>query len=243
MPTKMIVTGDINLMNVTDPMVPFSLVENDFRASDIVFCNLECCLYEPPSGHSVEHEGFYADPSVAGEAPKSAGIHAAGVANAIQQRYRDHNGTTQNNSDGVNEYSDDVSPNALVTAIEAYRKQRNSHEYDRAQREHTTVIILSLTAAFALLAAGAAIATVILTHQDTRDLIIKAEQASNQQHADTLAALGKTDDTIGALRAQTDVMRDQLTEMRSAGVDMKNAVEATNRLANATVRMAVNDRA
>ena len=81
--TKMILTGDVNLMNVTDPAVPFSLVENEFRRTDIVFSNLECCLYRPPGGRSVEHEGFYADPSVAGEALKSAGIHAVGVANNV----------------------------------------------------------------------------------------------------------------------------------------------------------------
>ena len=83
MTTKMILTGDVNLMNVADPAVPFSLIENEFRASDIVFCNLECCLYRPPNAHSVEHEGFYADPSVAGEALKSASIHAVGVANNV----------------------------------------------------------------------------------------------------------------------------------------------------------------
>jgi poly-gamma-glutamate capsule biosynthesis protein CapA/YwtB (metallophosphatase superfamily) len=82
MPIKMILTGDVNLMNVTNPMIPFSL-ENEFRAADIVFSNLECCLYEPPGGHSGEREGFYADPSVAGEALKSAGIHAVGVANNV----------------------------------------------------------------------------------------------------------------------------------------------------------------
>jgi poly-gamma-glutamate synthesis protein (capsule biosynthesis protein) len=47
------------------------------------FSNLECCLYWPPGGHSVEHEGFYADPSVAGAALISAGIHAVGVANNV----------------------------------------------------------------------------------------------------------------------------------------------------------------
>jgi poly-gamma-glutamate capsule biosynthesis protein CapA/YwtB (metallophosphatase superfamily) len=83
MATKMILTGDVNLMNVTDPRMPFSLVEGEFRAADLVFSNLECCLYEPAGGHSVEHEGFYADPSVAGEALKSAGIHAVGVANNV----------------------------------------------------------------------------------------------------------------------------------------------------------------
>src|SRR3954452_11781901 len=83
MATKMILTGDVNLMNATDPAVPFALVTDEFRAADIVFSNLECCLYEPPSGHSVEHEGFYADPSVAGEALRAAGIQAVGIANNV----------------------------------------------------------------------------------------------------------------------------------------------------------------
>jgi poly-gamma-glutamate capsule biosynthesis protein CapA/YwtB (metallophosphatase superfamily) len=81
--TKMMLTGDVNLMNVTDAGVPFALVENEFRAADIVFCNLECCLHQPAGGHSVEHEGFFADPSIAGEALRSAGIHAVGIANNV----------------------------------------------------------------------------------------------------------------------------------------------------------------
>jgi poly-gamma-glutamate capsule biosynthesis protein CapA/YwtB (metallophosphatase superfamily) len=81
--TKMILTGDVNLMNVADPEVPFSLIQAELRAADIVFSNLECCLYRTPGGHSVEQEGFYADPSVAGEALKSAGIHAVGIANNV----------------------------------------------------------------------------------------------------------------------------------------------------------------
>lgn len=80
---RMILTGDVNLMNVTDADVPFSLVKDEFRAADIAFCNLECCLYRPPSGHSVEHEGFYADPDVAGKALTTAGVHAVGVANNV----------------------------------------------------------------------------------------------------------------------------------------------------------------
>src|SRR5438874_7127587 len=83
MATKMILTGDVNLMNVADPAAPFSLIQDEFRAADIVFSNLECCLYRPPSGHSFEHEGFYADPSVAGEALISSGINAVGVANNV----------------------------------------------------------------------------------------------------------------------------------------------------------------
>jgi poly-gamma-glutamate synthesis protein (capsule biosynthesis protein) len=83
MATKMILTGDVNLMNVADPAVPFALVRDEFRAADIVFCNLECCLYQPRSGHSLEHEGFFADPVVAGETLQSAGIQAVGLANNV----------------------------------------------------------------------------------------------------------------------------------------------------------------
>jgi poly-gamma-glutamate capsule biosynthesis protein CapA/YwtB (metallophosphatase superfamily) len=83
MTTKMILTGDVNLMNVTDPAVPFALVQDEFRATEIVFSNLECCLYQPPTEHSLEHEGFFANPQVAGEALRSAGIHAVGLANNV----------------------------------------------------------------------------------------------------------------------------------------------------------------
>jgi hypothetical protein len=46
-------------------MVTFALVRDEFHATDIVFCNLECCLYRPPGGHAGEHQGFFADPRVA----------------------------------------------------------------------------------------------------------------------------------------------------------------------------------
>jgi poly-gamma-glutamate capsule biosynthesis protein CapA/YwtB (metallophosphatase superfamily) len=81
MPAKMILTGDVNLMNVTDPSVPFARVADEFRSADVVFSNLECCLVIP-SGHSVSNEGFFADPR-AGEALRSAGIHAVGIANNV----------------------------------------------------------------------------------------------------------------------------------------------------------------
>ena len=83
MATKVILTGDVNLMNVSDPAVPFALVREEFHAADIVFSNLECCLYRPPGGHAVDHEGFFADPRVAGEALQSAGVHAVGIANNV----------------------------------------------------------------------------------------------------------------------------------------------------------------
>ena len=83
MAMKMILTGDVNLMNVTDASVPFALVRDEFRTTDIVFCNLECCLYQPPGGYSIEHEGFFAHPVVAGEALQSAGVSAVGIANNV----------------------------------------------------------------------------------------------------------------------------------------------------------------
>jgi poly-gamma-glutamate capsule biosynthesis protein CapA/YwtB (metallophosphatase superfamily) len=79
----MILVGDVNLMNVADPAVPFARVGGELRAADLVFANLECCLYAPPAGHTVEHEGFYADPDIAGEALKIGAIRAVGLANNV----------------------------------------------------------------------------------------------------------------------------------------------------------------
>jgi hypothetical protein len=79
----MILTGDVNLMNVDDPAVPFARVRDELHAADIVFSNLECCLYEPPSGHAFEHEGFFAAPLIGGEALHRAGIAAVGIANNV----------------------------------------------------------------------------------------------------------------------------------------------------------------
>jgi hypothetical protein len=55
MPT-MILTGDVNLMNVTDPAVPFALVGDELHGADVVFSNLECCLVAPPPNHSASNE-------------------------------------------------------------------------------------------------------------------------------------------------------------------------------------------
>src|SRR5204862_4605984 len=56
---SMILAGDVNLMNIGDPAVPFARIGEELRAADFVFANLECCLYQPPDGHIVEHEGFF----------------------------------------------------------------------------------------------------------------------------------------------------------------------------------------
>jgi poly-gamma-glutamate synthesis protein (capsule biosynthesis protein) len=80
---SMILVGDVNLMNVDDPCVPFAQIGAEMRAADIVFGNLECCLYTPPDGHTVEHEGFFADPAIAGEALRIGGFAVVGLANNV----------------------------------------------------------------------------------------------------------------------------------------------------------------
>src|SRR5262245_6177584 len=89
MPLQMILTGDVNLMNLTDPRTPFDRINDELRAADVVFSNLECCLVDTPTGHSSSHEGFFADPEVGGEALKLAGVHAVGIANNVH--YGDDN--------------------------------------------------------------------------------------------------------------------------------------------------------
>jgi poly-gamma-glutamate synthesis protein (capsule biosynthesis protein) len=79
---NLILTGDINLLGVTDPTVPFAQVRDRLQAADVVFANLECCLYEPDGERSPEDEGFYAVLK-AGEALSLAGIHAVGNANNV----------------------------------------------------------------------------------------------------------------------------------------------------------------
>ena len=83
MSLQMILTGDVNLMNVTDPRTPFARISDELRAADVVFSNLECCLVDSPAGHSSSNEGFFADPEVGGEALKLAGVHAVGIANNV----------------------------------------------------------------------------------------------------------------------------------------------------------------
>ena len=83
MPQQLILTGDLNFMDVTDPTVPFRKAINDFKAADVRFSNMECCLYAPPGGHAWDNEGFFAAPGPAGEALKYAGIDAVGIANNV----------------------------------------------------------------------------------------------------------------------------------------------------------------
>jgi len=82
MSATLMFTGDINLMNVTHPEVPFRRVTPVLRQADVLFGNLECCFYQPPGARSVHDEGFYADPD-ASSALSIAGFRAVGTANNV----------------------------------------------------------------------------------------------------------------------------------------------------------------
>ncbi len=80
---KLILMGDVNLMDVTNPAEPFRKILGELHTADVVFGNLECSLHLPASCHSDANEGFFADPVVGGEALKLARIHAVGLANNV----------------------------------------------------------------------------------------------------------------------------------------------------------------
>ncbi|MEX2643214.1 MAG: CapA family protein [Acetobacterales bacterium] len=75
--------GDINLLGVADPEVPFARVADTLARADVVLANLECCFYEPDGARDVHHrEGFYASPRVA-SALRLAHVDAVGHANNV----------------------------------------------------------------------------------------------------------------------------------------------------------------
>ncbi len=82
MTQTLLIAGDINLMHVTDPQIPFNRVADTLRKADLRFANLECCFYEPPADHSAGSEGFYASPA-AGRALQIAGFDVVGNANNV----------------------------------------------------------------------------------------------------------------------------------------------------------------
>jgi poly-gamma-glutamate capsule biosynthesis protein CapA/YwtB (metallophosphatase superfamily) len=82
MKRTLMLTGDVNLMHVTDPQVPFARVKETLRQADVLFGNLECCFHEPATEHSLEHEGFYA-PLASAQALVIGGYSAVGTANNV----------------------------------------------------------------------------------------------------------------------------------------------------------------
>src|SRR2546425_9603102 len=79
----LMLTGDVNLMNVTDPQVPFARVKDTLRQADVLFGNLECCFYEPATGHPLDREGFYA-PLASAQALVIGGGHPGGDAHKTE---------------------------------------------------------------------------------------------------------------------------------------------------------------
>jgi len=79
----LMLTGDVNLMNVTDADVPFRRVRDTFAKADLVFSNLECCLTSRLNEGSTSVEGFFSDPEVTEKALKQAHIEVVGLANNV----------------------------------------------------------------------------------------------------------------------------------------------------------------
>ena len=82
MPFQLLLAGDINLMNVEDPRVPFARAAAVLKGADARFANLECCFHTPAGERSLGDEGFYAT-GAAGEALRLAGFDAVGNANNV----------------------------------------------------------------------------------------------------------------------------------------------------------------
>ena len=78
--------GDINLLGVENPAIPFRKVAPALKAADAVFANLECCLFDPAEKREIMRddqsgfEGLYAPPR-SGEALRLAGVQVIGNAN------------------------------------------------------------------------------------------------------------------------------------------------------------------
>lgn len=73
--------GDINLKGVEDASGLFHHVNPPLRQADLVFANLECCLYDLPE-HAQERRGFYTSPRHA-QVLRDAGLQAVGNANNV----------------------------------------------------------------------------------------------------------------------------------------------------------------
>ena len=73
---KLILMGDVNLMDVINPAEPFRKILAELHAADVVFGNLECCLHLPASRHPDANEGFFA--ARGGRRSAQARLHPCG---------------------------------------------------------------------------------------------------------------------------------------------------------------------
>ncbi|EHK47838.1 hypothetical protein TRIATDRAFT_90318 [Trichoderma atroviride IMI 206040] len=79
----LLMTGDINLLNVDNSTESFRRVVDSLSAADIVISNLECVLGMPEQAYSIQHEEFFANPFDGAEALHLGKIAAVGLANNI----------------------------------------------------------------------------------------------------------------------------------------------------------------
>ncbi|SPU51413.1 CapA family protein [Bordetella trematum] len=73
--------GDINFRGVEQAEGLFEHVGEPLRDADMVFANLECCLYDLPDS-ARERRGFYVHPAM-GDALLQAGVQLVGCANNV----------------------------------------------------------------------------------------------------------------------------------------------------------------
>ena len=80
----MLLTGDINLANVTDPTKPFALVADRLHAEDVVFGNLEGCLSDVIDPYHYMSKAGWRNAGTAGApALRLGGFDAVGCANNV----------------------------------------------------------------------------------------------------------------------------------------------------------------
>lgn len=82
MDQTLILTGDMNFREVTDPAPVFARIAEVTNAADMLFGNLECCFWDAPGHDPAEREGFFAPPGAA-EALVQAGFDVVGMANNV----------------------------------------------------------------------------------------------------------------------------------------------------------------
>ncbi|KRE00892.1 hypothetical protein ASE63_26285 [Bosea sp. Root381] len=73
--------GDVNLKGVADPSAIFDVFGLRLAAADMVFANLECCLFDVAE-QAAEKRGFYV-PTRAAELLKRGGLQVVGTANNV----------------------------------------------------------------------------------------------------------------------------------------------------------------
>lgn len=73
--------GDINLKGIADPARVFEVFGPQLAQADMVFANLECCLFDGVE-HAVEKRGFYV-PTRTATLLKDGGVQVVGVANNV----------------------------------------------------------------------------------------------------------------------------------------------------------------